>query len=167
MAKQAKRRRVFVDSRVQGALLRRMAIYWIVFLGAFLLQFTFWSVCMDPLRPLSETIDDVGRRTLPAVLASAWLLPVVLYDLVKMSNRFVGPVVRLRTALGELAAGKETRDIEFRDNDHWREIAVGFNSLNARLKSAEQRLAALKASPSSQEDAAEQDADLVGAAGER
>ena len=75
-----------------------------------------------------------------------------------------GNFIRLRTALGELAAGKQTRDIEFRDHDYWREIAIGFNSVNARLKTAEQRLAALKANPQEQTEADEQDANLVGSA---
>lgn len=157
--KKVVRRRVWVDSKVQGTLVRRLVFYWFVFLAVFLMQFAFWSVFIDPLRPVRDTLDDVMHRALPALLASVWLLPVVLFDIVKISHRFAGPIFRLRSALGELAAGAEPKEIQFRDDDHWREMAVAFNSVCARLRTAERRLA----ERGGNDDAsARNDADLVG-----
>jgi hypothetical protein len=53
-------------------------------------------------------------------------------DIVRMSNRFVGPVVRLRGALRELAENRPAQPLNFRDDDFWRELATDFNKAAAR-----------------------------------
>jgi hypothetical protein len=67
--------------------------------------------------------------------ASLILLPIVMIDVVRMSNRFVGPVVRLRGALNELAETGHTGPVVFRDNDYWHELAVDFNRVAERAQS--------------------------------
>jgi len=133
MAKITKRSRILVDRHVQGALVLRLLVYWAAFLVSFLALYTLWSIFVDPLRPIREVFAEVGERAVPAVLASAWLLPVVLYDLVRLSNRFVGPVLRLRGALASLAKGETIPPVHFRKDDFWIDLAAQFNAASARI----------------------------------
>lgn len=55
------------------------------------------------------------------------LLPVFIRDTMKLSNRFAGPMYRLRTALSAWANGEETSQIKFRDGDFWQEAAANYN----------------------------------------
>ncbi|MBP86447.1 MAG: hypothetical protein CMJ64_07000 [Planctomycetaceae bacterium] len=67
------------------------------------------------------------------MLASVFVLPVVLWDVLRLSHRFAGPMIRLRHALSDLANGKEVKTVSFRDGDYWTEFADHFNRLNERL----------------------------------
>jgi signal transduction histidine kinase len=70
----------------------------------------------------------------PALLASLLVLPVIVWDLLRLSHRFVGPMIRLRNAMRDLADGKQVRPISFREEDFWCEFAEEFNRLAARLE---------------------------------
>jgi len=67
-------------------------------------------------------------------VASFLLLPLVVYDIVQMSNRFCGPLFRLRRELRALARGEHVEPISFREGDFWQEFAQEFNALLARVQ---------------------------------
>jgi hypothetical protein len=123
---------LFVDREVQGALMLRAAIYWLFCLISISLMLIGWSAYAGPPRRFIDLATDVYFRYGPAMAASLVLLPLVLIDVVRMSNRFVGPVVRLRGALRELADGRPAQPLNFRDDDFWREMATDFNKAAAR-----------------------------------
>ena len=54
----------------------------------------------------------------------------------RMSNRFVGPVLRLRKGLREVAEGRPAQPLNFRDDDFWREMASDFNCAAAHVARA-------------------------------
>jgi nitrogen fixation/metabolism regulation signal transduction histidine kinase len=62
------------------------------------------------------------------------MLPVVIRDLSKLTNRFAGPVYRLRQAMSELREGKFRGNLKFRDNDYWQEMASEFNELAKQME---------------------------------
>ena len=62
------------------------------------------------------------------------LLPLVVFDILRLSNRFVGPLLRLRQSMRQLAQGEHVDPIEFRCNDFWREFADEFNAVLARVQ---------------------------------
>ena len=86
-------------------------------------------------------LADVYQRFAPAAAASLLILPLVVMDLLRLSNRFAGPARRLRNALCELGEGKEVRPLLFRDNDFWQETAAEFNRVNDRIKQLSARQA--------------------------
>ena len=135
MAK-CRRNRIFLDREVQGALMLRVASYWAFCLLSICLLVICWSVFTGPPRRFSDLALDAYQRYAPALAASLILLPLVMIDVVRMSSRFVGPVVRLRSGLRELADQGTARRILFRDNDYWREMADDFNSAADRMESA-------------------------------
>ena len=74
-----------------------------------------------------------------ALVASLLLLPIVLIDIVRLSNRFAGPLVRLRRSMRALARGEKVQPIHFRGSDFWQEFADEFNAIAARLQDDRRR----------------------------
>jgi hypothetical protein len=123
----------FIDREVQGALLVRAAFYWLFCLLTITLMLVCWNAYNGPPRRFVDLFLELYYRYGPAMVASLALLPVVMIDVVRTSNRFVGPVSRLKTALQELADGRPVQPLNFRDNDHWRDLAAEFNRAAARV----------------------------------
>jgi hypothetical protein len=126
----------YIDRTVQGALLARTAIYWMFWLFSVSLMLICWSAFTGPKTRFVELVAELFDRYGPALLASLLLLPIVMMDVLRLSNRFVGPVSRLRAGLKDLAQGKLVRPLNFRDDDYWRELAVDFNEVAARVNEA-------------------------------
>lgn len=123
----------YIDREVQGALLVRAAFYWLFCLLTITLMLVCWNAYNGPPRRFVDLFLELYFRYGPAMIASVALLPVVMIDVVRTSNRFVGPVSRLRSALKDLADGRPVQPLNFRDNDHWRELAADFNRAVARV----------------------------------
>lgn len=126
--------RLFVDWRVQGALVGRAILYWFACLATIVLMLVCRQVIIGPAQPLVEHFRLVLEQLRPAMVASLVLLPLVLVDIVRMSNRFAGPLVRLRRSMQELAEGQPVEPLQFRRDDFWREVAEQFNALLARVQ---------------------------------
>jgi methyl-accepting chemotaxis protein len=129
-----RRSRIFLDREVQGALMLRVGSYWAFCLMSICLLVICWSVYTGPPRRFSEVALEAYQRYAPALAASLILLPLVMIDVVRMSARFVGPVIRLRAGLRELADNGSARRLNFRDNDYWRDMADDFNAAATRLE---------------------------------
>ena len=143
MSKKHLRKRYFVDRRVQGALAARAMRYWALSVAVVgMLTVVGWVFVAPGIAALVESPDKL-RATVAclavAVATSTLLLPVVLYDLVRFSHRFVGPMVRLRESMRRAAAGESVSPVRFRDDDYWQEFADAFNAMQARLEAAERR----------------------------
>lgn len=148
MSNRGKRRIYLIDKKVQGALLIRAARYWVLSLAVVgALSILGWMFITPGLPVLVEL-----RSYLPALLggfaisllASLIVLPVILYDLTRMSNRFAGPMYRLRQTMQRAAAGERVSSVYFRDHDYWQEFADAFNVLNDRLQSQEKTIEQLE-----------------------
>lgn len=123
----AKRRKLLIDRAVQGALLRRVALHWafyftglVIVLGIF---YVLKSLATSEPMSVNEFFQD-HMITFTVLLA---LVPVFLYDTLKLSHRFAGPIVRLRNGLNAWGDGEEVKPIKFRQNDFWNELADHFN----------------------------------------
>jgi hypothetical protein len=123
----------FIDTKVQGALMVRTAIYWMFWLLSVSLMLICWNAYTGPSKKFIDLVADLFHRYGPGLIASLVVLPIVMMDVVRLSNRFVGPVMRLRGALQELAAGRPVKPLHFRDDDFWRELAGDLNEVAARL----------------------------------
>ena len=118
-----KRRQLFVDPKVQGVLILRVMLYWIVCVVTITLMLLCWRIMTGAARPFYTHFGDMWFHFGPALVASFVLLPLVVYDIVQMSNRFCGPLFRLRRSIRALARGEHVQPISFRDGDFWPEIA--------------------------------------------
>ncbi len=132
-----KRKKYFVDRSVQGAIVLRLLVHCALFVfttGAFLY---FVELLVGAPR-------DAGKNLLsrhgPTILSALVLGPIFLRDLCKLTNRFAGPMMRLRRAMRDLADGREVGFIKFRDGDMWQELAVDFNRVVERIQTSEAAL---------------------------
>jgi hypothetical protein len=127
------RKRLFVDYKVQGALINRVLVYWAMCLMTLTLMILCWRILTGPARMFYTHFDDLWFQYGPAVIGSLVLLPLIVFDMVRLSNRFVGPLLRLRRSLRALARGDEVAPLEFREGDFWREFADEFNIVAERM----------------------------------
>jgi hypothetical protein len=128
------RRRIFlIDPKVQGSLAFRIVAYWFYALFTIAFLLICWDAFSGPSRPFFVVLQETIQRFGPAAIASLLVVPLVVMDVLRLSNRFAGPAWRLKNALHDLAEGKEVRALAFRDNDFWQEIATSFNRVADRV----------------------------------
>ena len=135
MLNATRRVRSFVDPEVQGGLLRKIAIHWTLLFVVNALALVIWVRMFEqPETSWGETFGDCVRRFLPFFIITVVLIPAFVWDTLKITNRFAGPVLRLRAALADAAKGRDVQPLHFRNNDFWQEIAEDFNGLVNRQK---------------------------------
>ncbi|MGB7329473.1 MAG: hypothetical protein WBD31_31635 [Rubripirellula sp.] len=128
-----KRRKALVDPEVQGGVLKKIAIHWVVFFICNAMALTIWIRLFEqPDVPWGATFGDTVKRFLPFFVITLALIPAFVWDTLKMTNRFAGPILRLRAALSDASQGRAVAPLHFRNNDFWGEIATNFNSLMER-----------------------------------
>ena len=130
----AKRRnRSFVDPEVQGGLLRKITLHWILLFVVNSLALVIWVRMFEqPETSWSATFGDCIHRYLPFFIITMVMVPAFLWDTLKITNRFAGPVLRLRACLADASRGRTVEPLHFRDNDFWQEMAEDFNRLVSR-----------------------------------
>jgi methyl-accepting chemotaxis protein len=141
------RKKLFVDSAVQGTLLLRIVVYWCFSVFAVCL----FMLCARALVTPGESFTDYFAfgeffaKHGTVVLASALLVPLIMVDVLVVSNRFVGPLFRLRRSMRNLAAGETVRRIEFRQKDYWHDLSHEFNAISEYIEDLQRQLAEAQA----------------------
>jgi hypothetical protein len=129
----AGRNNLLIDQTVQGSLLRRIGFYSL----ACGLYFLMTLVITESLSNPRESIAETTRRCLDEAIFWApgmmLLAPIILYDLLRVTNRLAGPIFRLRRELGRLADGLPSEPLGLREDDYWSEVAESFNQLRAEV----------------------------------
>ncbi|MCH2183117.1 MAG: hypothetical protein MK108_14040 [Mariniblastus sp.] len=124
------RKNNYVDASVQGSLLRRIVYHWVIFFGvAGLSAILVQALLGDPRLDLSTRIQSAAEEYAFFVLVVFAIFPAFLLDTIRFSNRFVGPIVRLRRQLHELGTEGDTPSMNLRDDDFWSEICSEFNTV--------------------------------------
>jgi nitrogen fixation/metabolism regulation signal transduction histidine kinase len=93
-----------------------------------------WRTITEPIDQFFAHFHEVWLFYGPAAIASLLLMPLVAWDVIRLSNRFVGPILRMRRAMKALAQGEQVQPIAFREGDFWREFAGDFNAVAERLQ---------------------------------
>ncbi len=133
-----RRRKMFVDSEVQGGLVRMIALHWGLFFVCNSLALIIWLRLFEqPDVAWGQTLSDCLRRFLPFFVITIALIPAFVWDTLKLTNRFAGPMMRLRSALAEASAGRSVAPLRFRHGDFWTAVADDFNRLMKRARLAE------------------------------
>lgn len=126
----AKRSQTLVDTEVQGGLIRRVALHWIVFFLCNTIALFFWIRLFEqPDADWGQTFGATVRRFMPFFIITVALIPAFVWDTLKLSHRFAGPITRLRFVLKDLKKGRAVSPLKFRDNDFWQELATDFNDV--------------------------------------
>jgi hypothetical protein len=153
------RKRSYIDPGVQGTLLRKLSFHWLVLIVVNCIVFGGWLWLFE----LADTsavgaISASFSNCLPLIITSAALLPVFLFDTLRLTSRFAGPALRVRAALSDAAQGRPVRPLQFRQDDFWQEMAESFNLLIEKKEEAE-RIAQLYLSTVSTNDRASDQTD--------
>jgi hypothetical protein len=115
-----------LDQMVQGILIRRVILHWFVCLASTALAAWVWSVWSGRPQPsLLTTLRDLA----PALLGSLLILPLAVADMLRTSNRFVGPVLRMRNAMKRRLLGDSIAALRPRRDDFWSDLFERFNQL--------------------------------------
>jgi hypothetical protein len=129
------RSRLLVDPKVQWSVAGRVGLHWIAFLFCLL---TIGMMVQFLLAAGTESfgvaLHDSLVNQLPILAVMLMLLPVFLRDTLKLSNRFAGPMYRLRSELANLANDQPASPVKFRTGDFWQEVAGDFNHVLGQLE---------------------------------
>jgi len=129
-----KRKQLFVDRQVQSALLLRSLGYWCLCLFMLAASVLCWRVYVGPAQPFLAHLRAMWTQFGPAAGASFLLLPIVLMDVLRVSNRLCGPMVRIRGGMRRLAAGESVELMKCREGDFWQEFAEEYNAVVATVE---------------------------------
>lgn len=132
-----RRRHFWVDPSLQGSLVARVVMYWVVCLltvGAVLMIVAALS---DMNSPVVSVVNMLLCYYVPAVLVSLLVLPVIVMDSIRHSNRFAGAIARFRNAMERLADGETASPLIVRHGDSWRCLADQFNRIALRMEELE------------------------------
>jgi hypothetical protein len=145
MSGKYKRRRLWVDPPFQWRLMWGVVVYLVVY-----------SVVVFHFGLLFEVVQAVTgghtsggfsaiyvgylHKQWPLMITFVVTTPLLLYDLLKLSNRVAGPLYRCRRVMREMAAGKAVEGFAPRKHDLMRDFFEAFNALiqawNARTGAA-------------------------------
>ncbi len=148
------RSKIYVDRTVQGAIAKRVILHWFLFFALTSLSLlTLEYFLGDSQLSLREHAAVVANKYAFFFILMLAIMPTFIYDTIKLSHRFVGPIVRFKESLKGLANGEDVPHMKFRDNDFWCEMSGDFNRLADRLRQSSEQ------SPAILEKAADQEAE--------
>ncbi|MGI9457346.1 MAG: hypothetical protein ACR2NU_12350 [Aeoliella sp.] len=130
-----KRKRLMVDPKLQIAVLCRVTMYWLVAVTVLCLMAAVQVVLTDSAVGYELLANRVMIAFGPALIASVIALPLLLFDCVRFTNKFAGPMHRLRREVKQLADTGKAEPMDFRKGDFWYDLAVQFNRLAERMQS--------------------------------
>ena len=136
----SKRSRKFIDPEGQTAIIYRVVTYWLAGIMFILMPLTFSSTWMEPEINLVTHFFNVVVRYWPMLLMMFLMLPFALYDVNRFSNRFVGPIYRVRKELENFEESGKLAKMKFREGDYWQDLAAQLNSVSKRIGELEAEL---------------------------
>lgn len=127
------RKRVWIDT-FQTRSVRRILAYLVIYLFVLGNLLFIWRLLNEgPGDPLEQYFRSFADHA-PAVVCLVVLMPILAWDTVKFSHRLVGPVVRFRRAMQEIAEGQPIRPIKLREGDFLTEMRDDFNRMLETLQ---------------------------------
>ena len=129
------RKKKYIDSAVQGAMARRIIQHWLTFFAVLFVLLPLWRLIQTGSlsAPFSTMIIESWKETLPVLLILAAMIPIFVWDTIKLSHRFAGPMYRFQKTIQSLAAGEEVAPIRLRKGDFWHNVADDFNAMLQRV----------------------------------
>ena len=135
----SKRKRYFVDPDVQSGLMKRLVIYIGVSMIFVTMPIAFVKTVLQPEVMFLDHVFDVYATHWPVMAMMVVFLPFALSDAVKYSNRFAGPIYRLRNELNRFDDGQPMSRIQFRKDDFWQDLAGSMNRVIDHIAQLEGR----------------------------
>ena len=134
-----KRTKNLIDRDVQGALARRVIMHFVVFVAAGAMFGLLMQFLANPFQPFADQFNAFWTNNGPYLAVLVLMLPIFIYDTIKMSNRITGPIYRMRLSIREVIETGEPVEMKFRDGDFWQGLAPEFNKMCQRLVAVDSR----------------------------
>jgi hypothetical protein len=81
-----------------------------------------------------EAFQNGLKHSAPVFVLLLALIPAFVWDTMKLSHRFTGPMRRLRSAIHAAANGEDIEPLKFREGDFWSEVPADFNRMLERFR---------------------------------
>lgn len=125
------RRQLFVNANVQGPFAWRGCLYCTLCLVLLIACHLGGRLLFE--RPVDFSPGALFLEYAPVLLAYLVLAPLLVFDMARLTNRWAGPLVRLRHAMRCAARGERVAPLDFRNDDFWREVGEEFEQLCLQL----------------------------------
>jgi hypothetical protein len=135
MAAHFKRTQILVNRRVQGRVILRVLYLWAMYhlvLWHVMLFFRFIQYCAERLgggatRTFGDLFAEFVHNHYSMLICGVIVLPYLIWDVLKLTHRFVGPLVQFQKCLAGLARGEKVADVRIRKGDLLGELENSFN----------------------------------------
>lgn len=139
--RKSQRKQQFVSGEIQGRLMVQISLYWFlyhVFLFHAIFVYQYAELRLTPTNsntPLSlhAFYGQFLQDYYPIVICALITLPIVVVDMMKVTHRIAGPLVRFRQTLRDLSEGKPVSPLRLRKGDLLMEFQDEFNEYLKRL----------------------------------
>ena len=130
------RKKLIVNWSVQGPILKRLCVHLITFVAALSsLLMIFWLMqgasLHSALGESEEPLQTFWYRAVPFLSASLALLPLIVWDMLRITNRVAGPLYRFEQVMKKFEETGKLDHAELRDNDLVEDFCKRFNSFVA------------------------------------
>lgn len=128
------RKRLFIDATVQGSFALRAIAYWLGCMTVVMGLAMLWRLLTKPTQPFFSSDEELWACLGPLAVATLLVVPPIIYDILVLTNRLIGPILRLRAEMRKLARGERVEPIRFRKGDFWQDFADEFNAVAASMQ---------------------------------
>ena len=132
------RKQIYNSQKIQGPIVARLATYWVVYHlvllhGMFLFHYFLYrgQLLADSQMttvPFSELYSSFLSQNSSLLLCSVAFFPLILWDMLKLTHRVAGPLVRFMSTLKQLEGGEKVEPVRLREGDLLVELQTAFNS---------------------------------------
>lgn len=138
MNRSQRRSKILVDRQVQGTIVRRLVLHWLIAsLVAMFYLLVLQAFANGMQKPISSHFAGLWENYGSLLIVLITLFPVFIYDSIRVSHRFAGPMVSFRKELKNLADGESITPVSCRNNDFWSDVAGHLNRIAQRLGQVE------------------------------
>lgn len=137
-----RRKQTIVDRRFQWRMVRRLLLHWTSFILASLTVLVGWHLIVGTalgIRGSQSVVRDTLLRYAPVIFVLWVMLPVLIWDVLKLSHSIVGPILRLRMTIQALNRGEAVEPVKLRRGDYCLELAEDLNELIAQRDQLRER----------------------------
>ncbi|SMP42070.1 hypothetical protein SAMN06265222_101704 [Neorhodopirellula lusitana] len=133
MSNRPTRQQLLVEHDVQVSLTVRSLLYGAASMTYFTVIQFFTQSMNYPGMSVWDTILSLADEAIFWVPGFFLLGPLMVYDMLRITNRVAGPIFAMRRQLEALRGGEDGRALKFRNDDYWDQLAGEFNAVRQEL----------------------------------
>lgn len=161
MSRRPLREQLLIEQDVQLSLIMRAVLYGAACMTYFTVIQFFTQATSHPGTSTWDTVLSLTDEAIYWVPGFFMLGPLMVYDMLRITNRVAGPIFAMRRQMSLLNKGEESRQLKFRNDDYWDSLACEFNSIRQELLTLREENERLKSEadrPESENESAAEDA---------